>query len=160
MKKLNPMGIGPKMAIILLPWLAFTIILSITKETAFKYSSTNTKLLLIPGIILMIASLMFYFSTVRMLLKGLKETKLMTTGPYSLCQHPLYASLLLGIIPALSLILNSWLVLTSSVVGYFLLKRYIKIEENELNSIFGEEYMNYKRETPVFFPKRGKIINI
>ncbi len=147
------------MAVVLLPWLAITIILSITRETTFKYSSTNTRLILIPGIILMIAGLMFYFSTVRMLLKGLKETKLMTAGPFSLCQHPLYASLLLAIIPALSLILNSWLVLTSSVVGYFLLKRYIKIEETELTNIFGDEYLNYKRTTPVFFPRRGKIIN-
>ncbi len=160
MKKLNPMGIGPKMAVVLLPWLAITIILSITKETAFKYSSTNTRLLLIPGIILMLAGLMFYFSTVRILLKGLKETRLMTTGPYSMCQHPLYASLMLGIIPALSLMLNSWLVLTTSIVGYFLLKRFIKIEEAELKNIFGEEYLKYKKATPVFFPGKGKIINI
>jgi protein-S-isoprenylcysteine O-methyltransferase Ste14 len=104
------------------------------------------------GIVLLIIGLIFYFSTVRFLLKGLKETKLMTKGPYSLCQNPLYASLILLVIPALSLILNSWLILTASFVGYFLFKSFINREYSELEKFFGEDYLKYKSETPEFFP--------
>lgn len=160
MKKLNSLGIGPKMAVVLLPWLAFTIIISSTGRTGLRYSSVNTNLLLIPGIIIMISGLMFYFSTVRKLLRGLKETRLLTEGPYGLCQHPLYASLLLLIIPALSLIINSWLVLTSSFVGYFLFKKHIGYEQKELEKFFGEEYLKYRNRTPELFPLSKRPFNL
>jgi protein-S-isoprenylcysteine O-methyltransferase Ste14 len=152
MNKLNALGIGPKIAIILLPWIAGSIIMSKTADNFFKYSVKYTAILHLAGIILMVIGLVFYFATARMLLKGLKETRLMITGPYRLCQHPLYASLVLIVIPALSLILNSWLVLTSSIVGILLMKLFIKSEYRELEKFFGEDYLKYKRETPEFFP--------
>ena len=151
MKKLNFLGIGPKMAIVLLPWLAGSIVLSCVKKKLFVFTSAENNLILIAGIVLMLFGLIFYFSTVRLLLKGLKETRLMTEGPYSLCQNPLYASIMLFIIPALSLILNSWLVLTSSFVGYILFRIFIKNEYDELEKFFGEEYLKYRNKTPEFF---------
>lgn len=152
MGKLNFLGIGPKIGIVLLPWLAATIILSSLNKELFIYSSGNQNILLICGIVLMTSGLVFYFSTVRLLLKGLKETRLMTKGAYSLCQNPLYSSIILLIIPALSLILNSWLILTSSIIGYIMCKIFIKKEYIELESFFGEDYYRYRNETPEFFP--------
>jgi len=152
MGKLNFLGIGPKIGIVLLPWLAATIILSSLNKELFIYSSGNQNILLICGIVLMTFGLVFYFSTVRLLLKGLKETRLMTKGAYSLCQNPLYSSIILLIIPALSLILNSWLILTSSIIGYIMFKIFIKKEYSELESFFGEDYYRYRNETPEFFP--------
>jgi protein-S-isoprenylcysteine O-methyltransferase Ste14 len=87
-----------------------------------------------------------------MLLKGLKETRLVTKGAFYLCQNPLYAAILLFILPALSLLLNSWLILTSSLVGYIMFKIYIKGEYKELETFFGNEYLKYKSETPEFLP--------
>lgn len=152
MKKLNFLGIGPKIAVVLLPWLAGSIVLSSFQIGFLKYTSETSLILHIAGIVLMASGLIFYFSTVRMLLKGLKETKLMTKGPYSLCQNPLYASLILAVLPALSLILNSWLVLTSSFIGYILFKLFIKSEYRELEKFFGEDYLRYRKVTPEFFP--------
>lgn len=152
MNKLNALGIGPKIAIILLPWLAASIILSKIMNKYFEYTVNHADILVFAGIILMVIGLAFYFATARMLLKGLKETRLMITGPYRLCQNPLYASLVLIVIPALSLILNSWLVLTSSIVGIILMKLFIKSEYRELEKFFGEDYLKYKSETPEFFP--------
>jgi protein-S-isoprenylcysteine O-methyltransferase Ste14 len=152
MKKLNFFGIGPKMAVVLLPWLGASIVLSCINIKFFRYTSGTSNILLIAGIVLMAAGLIFYFSTVRMLLKGLRETRLMTTGPYNLCQNPLYASLILAVIPGLSLILNSWLVLTSTITGYILFKIFIISEYRELELFFGEDYLKYRRETPEFFP--------
>ena len=152
MNRLNFLGIGPKIAVVLLPWLAATIVLSSFQTGFLKYTSETSKILHITGIVLMTFGLVFYFSTVRTLLKGLKETKLLTKGPYSLCQNPLYASLILVVVPALSLILNSWLVLTSSLIGYILFKLFIKSEYRELEKFFGEEYLKYRKVTPEFFP--------
>jgi protein-S-isoprenylcysteine O-methyltransferase Ste14 len=151
MNKLNFFGVGPKIGKVLLPWLAVTIILSCT-TSLFIFTPEDTRVLKIAGTILMIFGLVFYFSTVRILLKGLKETRLVTNGAFSLCQNPLYAAILLFIIPALSLLLNSWLVLTSSLIGYFMFKLNIKFEYLELEKFFGEDYKKYKSETPEFFP--------
>jgi protein-S-isoprenylcysteine O-methyltransferase Ste14 len=152
MKKLDFFGIGPKIAIVMLPWLAVSIILSIVLKNTFAFTTDNKKIILLTGILLMLFGLIFYFSTVRVLLKGLRETKLQTKGAFSLCRNPLYSSIALFIIPALSLILNSWLVLTTSIVGYIMFKVHIKDECRELEKFFGAEYLKYKSETPEFFP--------
>jgi protein-S-isoprenylcysteine O-methyltransferase Ste14 len=152
MNRLNFFGIGPKMATVLLPWLTAAIVISYITDKIFTYVSVNSNVVLIAGTIIMALGLIFYFSTIRQLLKGLKETKLMTKGAYSLCQNPLYSSIILFIIPGLSLILNSWLVLTSSIIGYILFKIYITKEYKELEIFFGEEYLKYKNSTPEFFP--------
>jgi protein-S-isoprenylcysteine O-methyltransferase Ste14 len=156
MNNLNFFGIGPKIAIVLLPWLTITITLTCIKHSLFCYTPEGDNILLIPGIFLMVFGLGFYISTVRLLLNGLRETRLVTNGAYNVCQNPLYASIILFILPALSLIMNSWLILTSSVVGYILFKIYIKKEYTELEHLFGEDYIKYKNETPEFFPLTSK----
>jgi protein-S-isoprenylcysteine O-methyltransferase Ste14 len=156
MKKLSFLGIGPKIAVILLPWLGASIVLSCMQIDFFKFIREGSHLLHIAGMILLVIGLIFYFLTARLLLKGLKETRLMTTGSYSLCQNPLYASLILMIIPALSLLLNSWLILTSGILGYIIFKRNIQHEYAELEDFFGEEYLQYKKNTPEFFPFPAK----
>jgi protein-S-isoprenylcysteine O-methyltransferase Ste14 len=159
MNKLNFPGIGPKIAMTLIPWLAATIVLSCLHIKTFKFVAEGSKIIFIAGIVLLIIGIVFYLSTVRILLKGLKETRLMTTGTYGLCQNPLYASLILMIIPALSLLLNSWLILTSGIAGYIIFKRHIQHEYAELEVFFGNNYLQYKNHTPEFFPfpvKKGK----
>jgi protein-S-isoprenylcysteine O-methyltransferase Ste14 len=152
MRKLNFFGIGPKIAIILLPWLLISFVMSTHYRKVFSFTHEKSSLLFISGVVILLIGLIFYGSTVRLLLIGLKETRLVTNGAFSLCQNPLYSSIILFIIPALSLIVNSWLVLTSSIIGYLLFKINIKKEYNELEKFFGEEYINYKNETPEFFP--------
>jgi protein-S-isoprenylcysteine O-methyltransferase Ste14 len=152
MGKLNFFGIGPKIAVILLPWLLLSFVLSTHFRKVFAFTHEKSSFLFISGIVILVVGLIFYGSTVRLLIKGLKETRLVTNGAFGLCQNPLYSSIILFIIPALSLIVNSWLVLTSSIIGYLLFKINIKKEYNELEKFFGEEYINYKNETPEFFP--------
>jgi protein-S-isoprenylcysteine O-methyltransferase Ste14 len=152
MGKLNFLGIGPKIAVVLLPWLITSIVLSTHFRKMFSFTSEKSSLLFICGIVLLISGLIFYGSTVRLLLTGLKETRLVTNGAFRLCQNPLYSSIILFIIPALSLIINSWLVLSSSIAGYILFKIFIKQEYIELEKFFGDRYTKYKNETPEFFP--------
>jgi len=152
MNKLSFFGVGPKIGKVLLPWLAFTIVLSCTSSQLFTFTSEKNSILFNSGIFLLIVGLVFYFSAVRFLLKGLKETRLVTKGPYYFCQNPLYVAIILFVIPSIALLLNSWLILTSTVAGYILLKIFINREYIELEKFFGEEYLKYKNETPEIFP--------
>jgi protein-S-isoprenylcysteine O-methyltransferase Ste14 len=132
MPKLNFLGVGPKIATVLLPWLLISIVLSTHFRKMFSFTHDKSSLLFLCGIVLLVSGTIFYGSTVRLLLKGLKESRLVTNGAFSLCQNPLYSSIILFIIPALSLI--------------------IKKEYNELEKIFGNDYLKYKKETSEFFP--------
>ncbi len=152
MGKLNFFGAGPRIGRITLPWLTLTVIMTLLKKELFVFTTTCAQTVQIAGFIILGIGLIFYFVTVRGLLKGLKETKLVTRGGYFFCQNPLYASLVLMIIPGLALILNSWLILSTSVTGYIMFKIHINSEYSELERIFGETYLKYKKETPEFFP--------
>jgi len=152
MTKLNAIGIGPKIGSIALPWLAVTVFLSIKFKGTFEYINSGEKILFYTGLVLVIAGLLMYFFTVPYLLKGVKETKLVTKGSYYLCCNPLYASIIVLIIPGTSLLMNSWLVITTSIVAFILFKVFIKSEYTEMENIFGEEYTNYRKSTPEFFP--------
>lgn len=151
MKKMDFYGVGPKIGRILIPWWAVTIILSFTSNS-FRFTPERSTALTIAGAVYLLCGLIFYFTSVKLLLKGLKEGKLVTKGTFSLCQNPLYVSFIFFLIPAISLLINSWLVLTTCIAGYIPLKMYIKNEYQELEKYFGDEYLKYKAETPEFFP--------
>jgi protein-S-isoprenylcysteine O-methyltransferase Ste14 len=84
---------------------------------------------------------------------GYKKGHLVTQGPYSMCRNPLYFFSLVGglgvgfasetiLIPLLMLI---------AFVGYY--PFVIKSEETEMIKLHKNEYENYLKSVPVFFPK-------
>jgi protein-S-isoprenylcysteine O-methyltransferase Ste14 len=151
MKKMDFYGVGPKIGRILIPFWAATIILSLATNS-FRFTSERSTVLTIIGVAYLVFGLVFYFTSVKLLLAGLKEGNLVTKGPFFLCQNPLYVSFVLMLIPAIGLLLNSWLVLTTSAVGFILTKIYISKEYLMLEEAFGDKYVRYKAVTPEFFP--------
>lgn len=152
MEKLKILGIGPKIAGIALPCLVLTIILTLKYQPMFNIGPEESTLLKYGGALLAFAGFMLYLITVKVLFRGVKETSLVSNGGFYFCSNPLYASILLFMIPGLALLMNSWLILTSSVVGYILFKIYIKAEKQEMEKFFGQRYLDYLKETPEFFP--------
>ncbi|OFX83997.1 MAG: hypothetical protein A2W99_03400 [Bacteroidetes bacterium GWF2_33_16] len=152
MKKLNSLGIGPIIGGIALPGLAVTIFLSLKYKELFSFFESGNNILKIVGICLVIIGLVMYFTTAPLLLKGLKESKLITTGTYYLCCNPLYTSIILFVIPGISFWMNSWLILIISPIAYIMFKIYIKREYAEMELFFGDNYKEYYKKTPEFFP--------
>lgn len=150
MEKLSFMGVGPKIGRITLPYLAITIVLTVLYPDIFTICSAIQKPLLIAGILLMVLALVFYAMTIRVMLPGIRENRLVTNGTYRFSRNPLYATLILLMIPGLALALNSWLVVTTSIVAYLLFRKYIHEEEEQLERIFGEEYRSYRQKTRAF----------
>ena len=146
------MGIGPKVGRIVLPWLAASIFFSLKFKSPFTYPGEENRIIFYSGLALVILGSILYVLTIPALLKGLKETKLVTTGTFYLCCNPLYSAIILFIIPGVSLMMNSWLVLTTSIVGFALLKVFIKSEYVEMEKFFGNDFRKYKADTPDFLP--------
>jgi protein-S-isoprenylcysteine O-methyltransferase Ste14 len=151
MSKMDFYGIGPKIGRVFIPWLALTIVFSCISNR-FNFYAERDSVVTISGAVLLGFWSIFYFSSVRLLLNGLKRGKLVTKGAFGLCQNPLYMSFILFFIPAIALLSNSWLILTTSVVGFVLLKVYVSKEYKILEEAFGDEYLKYKNETPEFIP--------
>jgi protein-S-isoprenylcysteine O-methyltransferase Ste14 len=152
MEKLNFLGIGPKIFKIAFSWLAASIVFTLLWKRIFIFSENDSKIIFYIGLALVIIGLIMYLVSAKLLLKGLKETKLVKKGTFYLCCNPLYTSILLFVIPGVSFMMNSWLVLTTSLVGYIVFKYYIKKEVVELEKFFGDDYKEYRAKTPDFFP--------
>ncbi len=78
--------------------------------------------------------------------------KLVIKKPFSLCRNPMaFGTLLLYI--GTSLLIGSISAIIMSVLFIIVLLTYIKtIEEKELEIRFGQEYTEYKKNTPFIFP--------
>jgi protein-S-isoprenylcysteine O-methyltransferase Ste14 len=152
MKKLNALGIGPKIGMVTIPYLIITIFLTLWLKPTFAFSVNMEKALIIAGIVLFVIGLAFYITTVVLLLKGIKNQRMITTGTYYLCQNPLYASMIIMLVPAIGLMLNSWLVLSTSLIAWWRFRIFIQNEYDEMEDIFGSAYLEYKRSTPELFP--------
>jgi len=87
---------------------------------------------------------------------GHKEHDLVTTGPYSLCRHPLYlGSLLLGV--SGSCFVEGPLLLAGvAVVAGVYLWATIPVEEAALRARHGSRYDLYVREVPRVLPRAWK----
>ncbi|MGA1870630.1 MAG: methyltransferase family protein [bacterium] len=83
-----------------------------------------------------------------------KREKLATSGPYSLTRHPLYAGsffMALGFCKILADKENIWVIFALFLFIYF---PKILEEESFLAKKYGEQWMEYTRQTTIFFPKK------
>jgi len=152
MEKLSFLGIGPRIARIALPNLAITIVLALSFPEVLGFSPGARMFFMVAGALWLATGLALYIATIRQMLPGIRENRLVTTGTYRLCRNPLYTVFILMIIPGVSLLMNSWIVATASLVGYFAFRRYIHVEEEQLERIFGDEFRAYRERTPRFCP--------
>jgi protein-S-isoprenylcysteine O-methyltransferase Ste14 len=79
------------------------------------------------------------------------EDHLVTSGPYRMIRHPMYAAVLM-IAFGLACLTQSVLGLAVVVIYLALLSRLIPIEESRLMSAYGENYAAYRRGTKRLVP--------
>jgi protein-S-isoprenylcysteine O-methyltransferase Ste14 len=85
------------------------------------------------------------------------DHKLVTRGPFTILRHPMYLGLIAAALGSL-LLYQTWTALVYAVFAPFVLFR-ARREEQALAAEFGEDWQNYCRRVPAFFPrmrKRGK----
>jgi protein-S-isoprenylcysteine O-methyltransferase Ste14 len=144
-------GVGPKIAIPSIIYLLLTIIVDRLYYPLFKITSGSPEVLIIIGVILIFIGVGLVITCARKLVKSFNANLLMTDGPYKVCRNPLYAIYMILVFPGISLILNSWLVLSSVIVNFILLQIFIKAEYQYLKEKFGEEYKTYLNKVWIKF---------
>lgn len=82
-----------------------------------------------------------------------KVDKLSQGGPYACTRNPLYFGSFLGAMGTF-LMVHNWLLMGVFLVGfYFFYGSTIRSEEEFLGGKYGEDFVEYKRNVPVFFPR-------
>ena len=148
--KYGYMGIGYHLILINLP-LAFIFI--IINFIFFPSLIFRGFIFMTAGLILIIAGFFIVIFSLKSLLNGIKNNKLVRDGLYKYVRHPLYVGWIFFIIPGIILLLGldlfSMIFFTSIISLKFLIKR----EEKSLEQQFGSEYAKYKKEVNAFIPK-------
>lgn len=88
-----------------------------------------------------------------------KNHRLIQKGPYKIVRHPLYVSYLLILVGLSLILLIYWLLIPAIfiIIGVY---PTAKTEEEFLIQKYGEEYIKYKRNVGMFFPKFKKVKSI
>ena len=79
------------------------------------------------------------------------DHQLVTQGPYALVRHPIYVGLIAAALGRL-LIYQTWTAVAFAVFAPFVLLR-ARREEQALAAEFGEQWQDYCRRVPTFFPR-------
>ena len=149
-KKMTAMGTGPATAVPAFAYLALVIILDYVMRPRFKLHASFATLW--PwGVTLIAVGLVVLGVSAVQMLRAFNRHELATTGLYAIAPNPMFMAYVVLILPGLALLLRSWLVLTSSVVFYVLIRVMSRPEEEWLKQEFGERYIEYRRRVLLKF---------
>ena len=80
-----------------------------------------------------------------LILSRVPRGELITTGPYAVVKHPLYSSVGLLVLPAVGVLLGTWLGAVIGVAVYVGSRLFAPAEEAQLRQQFGSEWDAYTR---------------
>lgn len=141
---LKPQGVGPKIFRNAMPFLILGIVAGIIFPSFSEFPFSFKSGFQTAGIIFIILGVAIYFTSLVQFINEFPKGKLITKGVYALSRNPLYSSWIIFIFPGLALTFNNWMFLFPAISMYISLEVMIKQEENQLQEIFGDEYLAYK----------------
>ena len=83
------------------------------------------------------------------------SSTLITTGILARVRNPMYLGIFL-IYVAMLLLLFSFIALIIAVVAFLVYNKMVNFEEGELEKLFGQEWLDYKKKIPKWIPKLRK----
>lgn len=145
-------GAGPRIGWPTFLYLAGAIAATLAWPSLFSFQLAPRGYLTVAGCTLLALTVPLYALTVRAIAQAHDADRLVTTGAYAICRHPLYSQWILLVLPAVALLLDSWLVLGASGVMYAITRAAVRREERYLEDRFGDEYRDYKQRVNAIFP--------
>ena len=111
-------------------------------------------ILLFFGLVLAVWTMILFHTTGKGTLSPRAHTKkLVTKGPYKYVRNPMIIGVL-SVLTAEALILNTILIFYWAVIFFIINCIYFKLfEEKQLAKNFGDEYIEYKKNVPMWIPK-------
>jgi protein-S-isoprenylcysteine O-methyltransferase Ste14 len=150
-KEMKIVGVAPLIAIPTFLYLILTAVISFLTGSVFTITKQKNSVLLLIGIVIILIGALMVISCSIKLHKSFNSGLLMTDGLYRIFRNPMYAAYLLFVIPGISLLFNSWLVLSTVIINWLLFFIFIKREHSYLQKKFGSEYEKYLEKVLIKF---------
>lgn len=147
-KKMSVMGVGAKIAIPTLIYLAVSEAVSLLAKPTFEITA-NYQTLLIIGIALMAVGFSLCLAAAFPMMKAHNSGRLATGGLYAIFRDPMYVMQIFLTLPGLFLLFNSWLVLAGVIPAYIAYRIFVREEHEYLSALHGEQYREYLKRVPV-----------
>ena len=144
-------GAALKIAILTIIYMFIAIYVDKLNYPLFKISLDNYSTLVVVGVIMVIIGVSMVIAVQGKLRKSFYSGLLMQDGLYKVLKNPMYDAYLIFVFPGLSLLLNSWLVMTTFIVNFILLQIFIREEYRYLDNKFDVEYKSYLNNVWVKF---------
>lgn len=139
----NLVGAGDKIGKVVLPFLALGVAANIWRPSLFAVGGPSAGLRIAALAVLGVGVVMWLWSVV-LILTRVPRGELITSGPFALVKHPLYTGVSLLVLPAVGVLLNTWLGAALGAVIYIAARRYAPAEEIALSEAFGAEWDAYE----------------
>lgn len=147
------LGIGPRFGVPCIAYGLTAVLLTSWFPDFFGFPHGAHVAVSVLGVVLVSVGFSLYLVAVGWFLAVHGKGALVTTGPFRIVRHPLYATWLWLIFPGLALLCRSWLALGVVPLGYATFRAFIKREEDELERRFGREYETYRRRVNQIVPR-------
>lgn len=138
-------GIGPKLALISLPYIVLAMLVMQRDPQFLKLHIGNSGWISVAGYAWIGIGFLFYIATIVVFLTDFKKGLLVTRGTFGLCRNPIYASFIVFFIPGLALVFQSGMIISIALVLYLNFKISIHGENKVLEREFGEDYADYRK---------------
>ncbi|MHB1316039.1 MAG: methyltransferase family protein [Christensenellales bacterium] len=150
-KKMSLMGVGGKIAAVLIIYLAIAIALDIIFAPLFRIAAAGYHVTLTVGVMMAVIGFALNLAAAVPMMKAHKAGKLAKSGLYMLFFNPMYVFMIIITLPGIFLIINSWLAMSAIIPAYIAYRFFVKEEYQYLEERFGEEYSAYRKAVLVPF---------
>ena len=151
-EKMSRWGVGPIFTGLSVSYGIVLFAISRHYHPVFKISFLPSWFLYTLGTILIMIGVPFFLISATTVMRAYNADALVTDGIFRRCRHPLYAAWVAFIVPGIVILLKSWIMLTTPIFMYLILRLLVKKEEVYLEKVFGSEYREYKQEVPCILP--------
>ncbi len=117
---------------------------------------TGMMISMILGYLLLFVGVGLFFQGWRQVYKARRENKLVTEGLYALSRHPQYTGLFIALFGEGVVHWPTLFSIGLLPVIVFVYYRLSLREEKKVIAIFGDEYLRYKKDVPMFIPRRAQ----
>jgi len=138
-------GSGDRIGLTTLPVLALGLLLNVLRPAFFSVGGPALPLVVLAATMLALG-VALWLSSVVLLLTRVPRKELITVGPYAVMKHPLYTGVALLVLPAVGLLLDSWVGVPIGLWLYGASRLFWADEERSLATEFGARWIEYSRK--------------
>lgn len=135
-------GSGDRIMLSVLPFVVAGVALNVAYPSPFRVGGPSPALTVV-AILMLTAGVTIWVWSVALILVKVPRNELITSGPYALVKHPLYTGVALLVLPAIGLILDTWLGAALGIIMYLASRRFSRDEEADLAAGFGATWESY-----------------